>query len=74
MAGDRKKIVSKPTVWGTFAVPLVCCVVVLLSLIVGGSMHPADNAMNYFQIAIRSATDIITRKPLEQTASAPAKP
>ena len=74
MAGDRQKISSKPSVWGTFAVPLICGVIVLVSLIVGGSMHPADSSNNYFQIAIRSALDVVTRKPLAETASAPSKP
>jgi hypothetical protein len=72
MAGDRQRIQTKPTVWGTFAVPLICGIVVLVSIIVGGSMHPADGSKNYFQIAVRSALDVVTRQPVSEPA-APAQ-
>jgi hypothetical protein len=74
MAGERQKLSTKPTVWGTFAVPLICAIVVLVSLVIGGSMHPADSSDNYFQIAVRSAIDVVTRRPVAQSASTPSKP
>jgi hypothetical protein len=61
MTGERKSA-PQPSVWNTVAMPIVCAAIVLVSLIVGGSMHPPDSSKNYFQIGIQNIVEVVTRR------------
>jgi hypothetical protein len=72
MTGDRQRS-RTPSVWNTFAVPIVCAAIVIVSIVIGGLSRPPDSQRNYFQIGIRNALDVVGRTPVSQPAPVPAK-
>jgi hypothetical protein len=72
MAGRQSS--KAPSVWQTFAVPIACACIVIISILVGGLSHPSDSPKTYFQVTARNLVDVVTRRPVSETARNSAKP